>query len=133
MDTANTEVYTYRQTLSLHDALPILVRTEEGQKPSVFQGLYRQIGMFGEGASGAGEGNRTLVVSLGSCCSTIELHPRTCSWPVPAPSGASLCRKPRCRSIGQSRATNLMRATARIAGLTPFPYHGPRGTGRVSA
>src|SRR3546814_8996631 len=88
MDTANTEVYTYRQTLSLHDALPILVRTEEGQKPSVFQGLYRQIGMFGEGASGAGEGNRTLVVSLGSCCSTIELHPRTCSWPVPAPSGA---------------------------------------------
>ena len=26
--------------------------------------------------SGAGEGNRTLVFSLGSCCSTIELHPR---------------------------------------------------------
>lgn len=26
--------------------------------------------------SGAGEGNRTPVVSLGSCCSTIELHPR---------------------------------------------------------
>ena len=25
--------------------------------------------------SGAGEGNRTLVFSLGSCCSTIELHP----------------------------------------------------------
>ena len=25
--------------------------------------------------SGAGEGNRTLVVSLGSFCSTIELHP----------------------------------------------------------
>ena len=25
---------------------------------------------------GAGEGNRTPVVSLGSCCSTIELHPR---------------------------------------------------------
>src|SRR6056297_2209356 len=28
------------------------------------------------GGDGAGEGNRTLVVSLGSCCSTIELHPR---------------------------------------------------------
>jgi hypothetical protein len=27
---------------------------------------------------GAGEGNRTLVFSLGSCCSTIELHPRQC-------------------------------------------------------
>src|ERR1700686_2700270 len=25
---------------------------------------------------GAGEGNRTLVVSLGSFCSTIELHPQ---------------------------------------------------------
>src|SRR5689334_18358718 len=27
------------------------------------------------GNAGAGEGNRTLVVSLGSFCSTIELHP----------------------------------------------------------
>src|SRR5438105_1788423 len=27
-------------------------------------------------AIGAGEGNRTLVVSLGSSCSTIELHPQ---------------------------------------------------------
>ena len=26
--------------------------------------------------TGAGEGNRTLVCSLGSCRSTIELHPR---------------------------------------------------------
>src|SRR5271155_1664512 len=26
---------------------------------------------------GAGEGNRTLVVSLGSFCSTIELHPQS--------------------------------------------------------
>src|SRR5215472_3702359 len=25
---------------------------------------------------GAGEGNRTLVLSLEGCCSTIELHPR---------------------------------------------------------
>ena len=29
---------------------------------------------------GAGEGNRTLVVSLGSCCSTIELHPQRAAW-----------------------------------------------------
>ena len=29
----------------------------------------------GAGGSGAGEGNRTLVCSLGSCRSTIELHP----------------------------------------------------------
>src|SRR6204780_4723789 len=30
---------------------------------------------FADG-SGAGEGNRTLVISLEGCCSTIELHPR---------------------------------------------------------
>jgi hypothetical protein len=27
------------------------------------------------GKIGAGEGNRTLVISLGSCFSTIEIHP----------------------------------------------------------
>ena len=39
-------------------------------------------------AGGAGEGNRTLVVSLGSFCSAIELHPRIvrCGWPF-APAG----------------------------------------------
>ena len=26
--------------------------------------------------TGAGEGNRTLVISLEGCCSTIELHPQ---------------------------------------------------------
>jgi hypothetical protein len=29
------------------------------------------------GGVGAGEGNRTLVISLEGCCSTIELHPRS--------------------------------------------------------
>jgi hypothetical protein len=28
---------------------------------------------------GAGEGNRTLVISLEGCCSTIELHPHRVS------------------------------------------------------
>lgn len=32
--------------------------------------------MTQEGMNGAGEGNRTLVCSLGSYRSTIELHPR---------------------------------------------------------
>ncbi len=31
----------------------------------------------GNKGNGAGEGNRTLVVSLGSFCSTIELHPHS--------------------------------------------------------
>ena len=40
--------------------------------PSVTN-THRRCGHVG---SGAGEGNRTLVVSLGSFCSAIELHPR---------------------------------------------------------
>ena len=34
----------------------------------------------GGGQAGAGEGNRTLVVSLGSFCSAIELHPHSSIW-----------------------------------------------------
>jgi hypothetical protein len=33
--------------------------------------IMRQV----SGKIGAGEGNRTLVISLEGCCSTIELHP----------------------------------------------------------
>src|SRR5690606_36241589 len=51
--------------------------------------------------NGAGEGNRTLVVSLGSFCSTIELHPRAVS---------GLCRLPARRSI-------LQRADSRIVSI----------------
>ena len=32
---------------------------------------------MGKLATGAGEGNRTLVISLENFCSTIELHPHT--------------------------------------------------------
>ena len=31
---------------------------------------------------GAGEGNRTLVISLEGCCSTIELHPQVARMPA---------------------------------------------------
>ena len=48
------------------------------------------------GYAGAGEGNRTLVVSLGSFCSAIELHPLGAAsdchghaWPVNRLAGAS--------------------------------------------
>ncbi len=37
---------------------------------------------------GAGEGNRTLVFSLGSCCSTIELHPHFAGQPATATRSA---------------------------------------------
>ena len=39
--------------------------------------VERRKQFFGRFFTGAGEGNRTLVVSLGSFCSTIELHPRS--------------------------------------------------------
>ncbi len=39
-----------------------------------YAGLYESV--FGKSTFGAGEGNRTLVLSLGSFCSTIELHPQ---------------------------------------------------------
>ena len=48
----------------------------ECHKSPDFRGFYSVSGMFWEDGAGAGEGNRTLVVSLGSCCSTIELRPR---------------------------------------------------------
>ena len=34
---------------------------------------------------GAGEGNRTLVISLEGCCSTIELHPHLLDQDIPKP------------------------------------------------
>ena len=40
--------------------------------------------LHGPKKNGAGEGNRTLVVSLEGFCSTIELHPRTLA-DLPAP------------------------------------------------
>ena len=52
-------------------------RPERGRRPSgktdvlVFVGTPRPH----VGKGGAGEGNRTLVISLEGCCSTIELHP----------------------------------------------------------
>jgi hypothetical protein len=45
---------------------------------------------------GAGEGNRTLVVSLGSCCSTIELHPRYTAWTRTRPVSCSTAKHPAC-------------------------------------
>ena len=48
------------------------LRTNASIDPSIMRVLTKQRLKH----AGAGEGNRTLVVSLGSCCSTIELHPR---------------------------------------------------------
>src|SRR5574340_711952 len=41
--------------------------------------------------TGAGEGNRTLVVSLEGFCSTIELHPRTPASNFMGPAAGTAC------------------------------------------
>src|ERR1700739_3893844 len=51
---------------------------------------------------GAGEGNRTLVVSLGSFCSTIELHPRSLIYSGNTGSLARLGASPRTARCGDS-------------------------------
>ena len=60
------------QTLSVCRPAP----ARSGSIPIVYRKIKRPdfAGVF---YSGAGEGNRTLVSSLGSWCSAIELHPQT--------------------------------------------------------
>src|SRR5262245_17667998 len=63
-------------------------------------------------AVGAGEGNRTLVISLEGCCSTIELHPHVWpSLPVP-PSTSTLLQAvlpPRTSRVTAQRAATARR------------------------
>ena len=86
--------------------------------------------------SGAGEGNRTLVVSLGSFCSTIELHPHFRGLAAFCTSGLQLVLHsavclPQWRSAGQrrdhefgdnlttlGRSTNPLRGIGAYGGLT---------------
>ncbi len=59
-------------------------REESAPDWSRLSAQHKRLGVWWkslESRSGAGEGNRTLVVSLGSFCSTIELHPQ---WQVAA-------------------------------------------------
>jgi hypothetical protein len=66
---------------------------------------------------GAGEGNRTLVISLEGCCSTIELHPRravTIQKPARLRCCAALARQSSPASLGE--ALLACRAVAREAG-----------------
>src|SRR5438105_10769895 len=54
--------------------------------------------------AGAGEGNRTLVISLEGFCSTIELHPPGSS----CRSRGLLCFKPRFRGLLVPRFARLL-------------------------
>ena len=55
--------------------------------------------------TGAGEGNRTLVVSLGSFCSTIELHPR-CQHSTRVCEGLTNSQ-PKCAHVLVSHARSI--------------------------
>ena len=69
-------------------------------------------------ASGAGEGNRTLVSSLGSYSSTIELHPR------PAPT---------LRFCQARRNAAVHRRTRQVPAAQQFSYRARRRTRRKAA
>ena len=56
--------------------LPRECSTTELQRPKPLRGRFAR-----DQHAGAGEGNRTLVVSLEGFCSTIELHPRFTTEP----------------------------------------------------
>src|SRR3989338_3070283 len=49
---------------------------ESDSRPLPYQGSALPLSHMGKNTTGAGEGNRTLVVSLENFCSTIELHPQ---------------------------------------------------------
>lgn len=49
---------------------------ESDSRPLPYQGSALPLSHMGGIKTGAGEGNRTLVVSLENFCSTIELHPQ---------------------------------------------------------
>ena len=62
-----------------------------GPKYDGFLRIVQSQANYGELENGAGEGNRTLVVSLGSFCSTIELHPRSRAIGTAGGGGQWLC------------------------------------------
>jgi hypothetical protein len=77
-------------------------------------------------SSGAGEGNRTLVISLEGCCSTIELHPPTLTLRKlggrsPPPSD-SPTEAPKSATVGgRGRTRTYEGVSQRIYSPPPLP------------
>src|SRR6476620_10636531 len=72
---------------------------------------------------GAGEGNRTLVVSLEGFCSTIELHP-----PVSALALTDARRLPMSQNWWRGKDSNLRRLSQQIYSLPPLTAREPLRT-----
>src|SRR5204862_2891577 len=77
-------------------------------------------------AVGAGEGNRTLVISLEGCCSTIELHPHQ-----GPPDGYLIPLPAHLHVLGQDSAMTPMTATRAV--LLPRPGGRRKGESPGSA
>ena len=81
---------------------------------------------------GAGEGNRTLVISLEGCCSTIELHPRKTTFVAVTFAAPRLAGQLKRRSAETPRLRQrLWRATFAVeAGLPTEALQGAKAGGR---
>src|SRR6185312_8266200 len=71
-----------------------------------------------KGDSGAGEGNRTLVISLEGCCSTIELHPLN-------PSSSLHCLLRLLDHWWRGLVSNQRRRSQRIYSPSPLTTRAP--------
>ena len=74
---------------------------------------------------GAGEGNRTLVISLEGFCSTIELHPRFVQPARSSPAGCAVPWSCPSRSWWRGKDSNLRRQSRQIYSLLPLTAREP--------
>jgi hypothetical protein len=75
--------------------------------------------------TGAGEGNRTLVISLEGCCSTIELHPHRERF---SRAPRQSCRNTTCQSGFRSIAIVAERRLTPVRSAVTPRGRGPRQT-----
>ena len=69
------------------------------------------------GGNGAGEGDRTLVCSLGSCRSTIELHPRGVEYGAYFNTSIGNSENPKVMTVSINGATRQFPELVSVAAL----------------
>ena len=116
-----------------HSACPqiVSIRHRGNQQPR--SGSRSRTGLLLHGGTGAGEGNRTLVCSLGSCRSTIELRPHaqrliTVSSGCQAPPSSQAGEGPLRGRSGRTMRLTLERLVVidPVAGQSRSRVHGCR-------
>ena len=100
-------------TTELHRRNPRVSGTENPCIAAVFRRLHHR-------PAGAGEGNRTLVVSLEGFCSTIELHP-----PSDLCLTAKQCSLRLQHAWWRGKDSNLRRQSRQIYSLIPLTAREP--------